>query len=103
MANGGSAKGAQWDFTQNGSLDAGDTHAGLSFAGRKTAQGQPGAPKIIGNRLFTSLTDKVGTAKVDIPAVADDDGNPGTACCPSSSSSTSGRISWIELRPKETD
>ncbi|GIT27764.1 MAG: hypothetical protein CM1200mP41_38080 [Gammaproteobacteria bacterium] len=37
--------------------------AGLSFAGRKTAKGQPGAPKIIGNQLFTPLTDKItGTA-----------------------------------------
>jgi type IV pilus assembly protein PilY1 len=102
MANGGSARGAQWDVNQNGSLDAGDTHAGISFAGRKTAQGQPGAPKIIGNVLFSSRAYKVGAVGkedeckgLDIPV----------SCGPlaSASSSTSGRISWMELQPKEAD
>jgi type IV pilus assembly protein PilY1 len=102
MANGGSAKGAQWDVNQNGLLDAGDTHAGISFAGRKTAQGQPGAPKIIGNVLFSSRAYKVGAVGkedeckgLDIPV----------SCgpLPSDSSSTSGRISWMELQPKQTD
>jgi len=102
MVNGGSARGAQWDVNQNGSLDAGDTHAGISFAGRKTAQGQPGAPKIIGNVLFSSRAYKVGAVGkedeckgLDIPV----------SCGPlaSASSSTSGRISWMELQPKEAD
>jgi len=94
MANGGSAKGAQWDVNQNGSLDAGDTHAGLSFAGRKTAKGQPGAPKIIGGQLFSPRTYKVGTAK------GPRDHFKNTQIAPASSSSTSGRISWIELQPR---
>jgi Tfp pilus tip-associated adhesin PilY1 len=94
MSNGGSAKGAQWDYNQNGSLDAGDTHAGLSYAGRKTAKGQPGAPKIIGNQLYSSRTDRV---------------RPGAAAGPrdhfqntkiASTSGTSGRISWMELQPR---
>jgi len=92
MKNGDSASGAQWDYNQNGSLDAGDTHAGLSFAGRKTVQGQPGAPKIIGNQLFSPLTDKVGTAK----GVRDHFKNTKIA----STSGTSGRISWMELQPR---
>jgi hypothetical protein len=91
MSNGGSAQGAQWDFNQNGSLDTGDTHAGLSFAGRKTAKGQPGAPKIIGNQLFTPLTDKVtGTA----PGPRDHFKNTKVA---SGSCKLCGRISWQEL------
>jgi type IV pilus assembly protein PilY1 len=94
MANGGSAKGAQWDYNQNGSLDAGDTHAGLSFAGRKTAKGQPGAPQIIGDQLFSPLTDKLSTAK---KGPRDHFKNTKIA---SGSSSTSGRISWMELQPR---
>ena len=97
MANGGSARGAQWDVNQNGSLDAGDTHAGLSFAGRKTAKGQPGAPQIIGNQLFSPLTDKIRSGVTAGPR--DHFKNTKIA----STSGTSGRISWIELQPKETD
>jgi len=93
MVNGGSARGAQWDVNQNGSLDAGDTHAGISFAGRKTAQGQPGAPKIVGNRLFSPLTDKI---RPGVTAGSRDHfQDTGLA---SGSSSTSGRISWTELQ-----
>ena len=135
MANGGSARGAQWDVNQNGSLDTGDTHAGISFAGRRCETGQPGAPKIIGNRLFTTLTHKVSTAKGIVAAVCVGCGGAGsmgagvtggmggsmglggmrgsmglggmkgggTALDPGSSSGTSGRISWMELQPKETD
>ena len=97
MANGGSAKGAQWDVNQNGSLDAGDTHAGLSFAGRKTATGQPGAPQIIGDQLFSPLTDKI---------------KPGAAAGPrdhlkntkiASTPGTSGRISWTELQQQKSN
>jgi type IV pilus assembly protein PilY1 len=94
MANGGSARGAQWDVNQNGSLDEGDTHAGLSFAGRKTAKGQPGAPQIIGDQLFSPLTDKLSTAK---KGPRDHFKNTKIA---SGSSSTSGRISWMELQPR---
>ena len=94
MTNGGSAKGAQWDFNQNGSLDAGDTYTGLSYAGRKTAKGQLGAPQIIGDQLFSPLTEKI---------------KPGAAAGPrnhfrntriASSSGTSGRISWMQLQPR---
>ena len=97
MSNGGSARGAQWDYNQNGALDAGDMHAGLSFAGRKTAKGQPGAPQIIGDQLFSPLTDKLSTVK---KGPRDHFKNTQIA---SGSSSTSGRISWMELQPKETD
>ena len=97
MANGGSARGAQWDVNQNGSLDEGDTHAGLSFAGRKTAKGQPGAPQIIGNQLFSPLTDKIRSGVTAGPR--DHFQNTRIA----STSGTSGRISWTELQPKETD
>jgi len=112
MVNGGSAKGAQWDVNQDGSLDAGDTHAGISFAGRKTAHGQPGAPKIIGNVLFSSRAYKVGavgTMKTTSGPGLDEDQCKGldlpVSCkdLHSDSSSTSGRISWMELQPKETD
>jgi type IV pilus assembly protein PilY1 len=92
MSNGGSAKGAQWDVNQNGSLDAGDTHAGLSFAGRKTAKGQPGAPQIIGNQLFSPLTDKIRSSVTAGPR--DHFQNTRIA----STSGTSGRISWTELQ-----
>ena len=92
MSNGGSARGAQWDFNQDGALDTGDTYAGLSFAGRKTAKGQPGAPKIIGNQLFTPLTDKVtGTA----PGPRDHFKNTKIA---SGSCQLCGRISWQEIQ-----
>ena len=93
MSNGGSARGAQWDVNQDGSLDAGDMHAGLSFAGRKTAKGQPGAPQIIGNQLFSPLTDKLSTAK---KGPRDHFKNTKIA----SASGTSGRISWMELQPR---
>ena len=100
MSNGGSARGAQWDVNQNGSLDAGDMHAGLSYAGRKTAKGQPGAPQIIGDQLFSPLTDKVGTAKgASVRWVS---GEP-VINTKIAASGTSGRISWIELQLKETD
>jgi type IV pilus assembly protein PilY1 len=97
MKNGGSAKGSQWDYNQNGSLDAGDMHAGLSFAGRKTAKGQPGAPKIIGDQLYSPLTDKI---------------KPGAAAGPrdhfkntkiASTHGTSGRISWTELQQQKSN
>jgi hypothetical protein len=94
MKNGGSATGAQWDYNQNGSLDAGDTHAGLSYAGRKTANGQPGAPQIIGNQLFSPLTDKVRSGAAAGPR--DHFKNTRIA----STSGTSGRISWMELQPR---
>ena len=110
MANGDSAKGAQWDVNQNGLLDAGDTHAGISFAGRKTAQGQPGAPKFVGNMVFSGRVCKVGAEGTAEGAVAPDtdrcegkDFPQGCYRTPSGSSSTSGRISWMELQPKETD
>ena len=96
MVNGGSAKGAQWDVNQNGSLDAGDTHAGISFAGRKTAQGQPGAPKIVGGRLFSPRTDKIKSGVTAGPR----DHFKNTQIASASSSSTSGRISWMELQPR---
>ena len=101
MVNGGSARGAQWDFNQNGSLDAGDMHAGLSFAGRKTAKGQPGAPQIIRNQLFSPLTDKVGTAKGASDRWVS--GKPVINTEIASTSGSGGRISWIELQPKQTD
>ena len=109
MKNGGSATGIQWDFNQNGSLDEGDTHLGISFAGRKTAQGQPGAPKIIGNVVFSSRAYKVGaggavgTVAPDTDRCEGKDIPQGCDLIPSDSSSTSGRISWMELQPKETD
>ena len=97
MKNGGSATGIQWDFNQNGSLDAGDTYTGLSYAGRKTAKGQLGAPQIIGDQLFSPLTDKI---------------KPGAAAGPrdhfkntkiASTPGTSGRISWTELQQQESN
>ena len=97
MSNGGSARGAQWDFNQDGSLDAGDTLAGISFAGRKTARGQPGAPKIIGNQLFSPLTDKVK------PAVAAGPRDHFKNTQIASTSGSGGRISWMELQQKQTD
>ena len=94
MANGGSATGIQWDFNQNGALDTGDTHAGLSFAGRKTAKGQPGAPQIIGNQLFSPRTDKIKSGVTAGPR--DHFKNTKIA-----SASGSGRISWTELQLRD--
>ena len=100
MSNGGSARGAQWDVNQNGSLDAGDTHAGISFAGRKTAQGQPGAPQIIGNQLFSPLTDKIKPGAATVARVHWESGKPVINTEVASTSGTSGRISWMELQPR---
>jgi type IV pilus assembly protein PilY1 len=91
--NGGSAKGAQWDYNQDGSLDSSDTLGGLSYAGRKlVGRGMPGAPRVIGNQLYTPLVDKVGTTK------GPQDHFHNTRL--PSDSTTSGRISWIQLQPQ---
>jgi type IV pilus assembly protein PilY1 len=97
MKNGGSATGIQWDFNQNGSLDAGDTHAGLSYAGRKTAKGQLGAPQIIGDQLFSPLTDKIKPGAAAGPR--DHFKNTKIASAPG----TSGRISWTELQQQKSN
>ena len=91
LSNGGSAAGAQWDYNQDGSLNLADTRSGLSYAGRRLiGKGMPGAPKVIGNQLYTPLVDKVGKAN---KGPRDHFQNTKVA----SSSGPGGRLSWQQL------
>ena len=91
LSNGGSAAGAQWDYNQDGSLNLADTRSGLSYAGRRLiGKGMPGAPKVIGNQLYTPLVDKVGKANKGPRAHFQ---NTKVA----SSSGPGGRLSWHQL------
>ena len=70
------------------------TAAGLSYAGRRLiGKGMPGAPKVIGNQLYTPLVDKVGKANKGPRAHFQ---NTKVA----SSSGPGGRLSWQQLYPE---
>ena len=95
LHNGGSPREAMWDFGEDGIGGVDDYHMTkkeekLAYAGRKlVGKGMPAGAAMFGDRRYTPASGGAGTEKIKT-----------TEFKKTGSSQPSGRLSWMELRPR---